>query len=195
MKPLNQVSPSIGFRVPHQYGDRFSCTEALREFISFIRCINFTIQRIVYYASVCVNLKTSHSLPPITLSTSGAVPYWYKLFRYSLDLYGTTPIHTCTGTVPVCLSTLRTERTKLHRNEPHKILGLGSESNGTECAIHAGMWTDGAVPFRYCTDQKPSVWTGYYPLQIGTNPLDISILLLFKQKIIGGDFKWRTQVL
>ena len=72
-----------------------------------------------------------------TLSTSGAVPYRYKLFRYSLDRYGPACVHTCSGTVPIHLSILQTERTKLYRNslfrnEPYKLLGLGSERIGTE---------------------------------------------------------------
>ena len=84
----------------------------------------------------------------ITPSTSGAVPYKYKLFQYSLDRYGTACIHTCSGTVPPHLSTLQTKRTKLYqyslyRDETHKILGLRSEQNGTGYA----MWTGRAVPF------------------------------------------------
>ena len=92
-----------------------------------------------------------------TLSTSGAVPYRYKLFRYSLDRYGPACVHTCSGTVPYHLSTLRTGRTNLYRNslfrnEPYKIL---------EWAMHLLIWTGGAVPFRYRTDPKTLVWTGY----------------------------------
>ena len=71
----------------------------------------------------------------ITLSTSGAVPYQYKLFRYSYDRYGTTCAHTCSRTVPIHLSTLQNERSKLYRNGlfwdvPHKRLGHGAERNG-----------------------------------------------------------------
>ena len=36
-----------------------------------------------------------------TLSSSGAVPYRYKLFQYSLDRCRTACVHTCTGTVPI----------------------------------------------------------------------------------------------
>ena len=42
-----------------------------------------------------------------TLSTSGEVPYWFKLFWYSLDQYGTVFVHTCSGTVPILLSTYK----------------------------------------------------------------------------------------
>ena len=101
---------------------------------------------------VCV-LRSFTSEVIYTLSTTGAVPYRYKLFRYSLDRYGPACAHTCSGTVPIHLSTLRTERTKLYRNslfrnDPFKLLSLGSERNGTEWAIHLQIWTGGAVGYR-----------------------------------------------
>ena len=48
--------------------------------------------------------------------------------------------HTCSGRVPIHLSTLQTERTKLYwnslfRNEPHKLLGLGSDRYGMSDAF------------------------------------------------------------
>ena len=90
-----------------------------------------------------------------TLSTSGAVPYRYTLFRYSLDRYGTACVHTCSGTVWIHLSTSHYKLSypncivSLLWDGPHMILGLGSAQIGTESAIFFQMWTGGAVPYRY----------------------------------------------
>ena len=91
----------------------------------------------------------------ITLSISGSVPYRYKLFRYSLDRYITVCVHIWSGTVPIHLSTLQTERTKLYRNslfrnEPHKILGFGSDRYGMSDAFtDVDRWINTVpVPYR-----------------------------------------------
>ena len=89
-----------------------------------------------------------------TLSISGSIPYRYKLFRCSLDRYITVCVHTCSGTVPIHLSPLQTERTNLHRNSlfrngPHKILGLRSDRYGMSDAFtDVDRWINTvAVPY------------------------------------------------
>ena len=135
--------------------------------LSSSRCITqIYAESSVFQKHSTLKLTPLIHISSITLSTSGAVPYRYKLFRYSLDRYGPACVHTCSGTVLIHLSILWTEQTKLYRNslfrnEPYKLLGFGSERIGTEWAMHLQVWTGGAVPFRYCTDPKTLVWTGY----------------------------------
>ena len=88
---------------------------------------------------------SKHKYSTITLSTSGAVSYRYNLFRYSLDRYGAACVHTCSGTVPLHLSTLQTVRNGTVQNE-RLIFGCGQVEQ---------------YCFRYHTDPKTLVWTGY----------------------------------
>ena len=68
---------------------------------------------------------------------SGTVPVQTVPVQFGSD--ATPCVHTCSGTVPIHLSALQTERCKkglyrnnLFLNEPHKILGLiGTDQYGT----------------------------------------------------------------
>ena len=111
-----------------------------------------------------------------TLSTSGAVPYRYKLFRYSLDRYGTTCVYTCSGTGPIHLSTLQTERTKLYQNslfrsDNYKIYtlsilafldryGTGTVLIHLSTSVNASLIPHDSVPIR--SDPRPSILWGSF---------------------------------
>ena len=103
----------------------------------------------------------------IIQSTSGVVPYRYKLFWYSLHRCRTVYLHTCSGTVPIHLSTLQTERTKLYRNslfwnENHKILSPGTVQM-SDTFTDVDRWR-GTVPIPYqskttCMDRVNRIMT------------------------------------
>ena len=111
------------------------------------------------------NLLTSRKVNtrlarPITLSTSGAVPYRCKLFRYSLDRYGTACVHTCTRTVRIHVPTLQTDSSVCSGTSPTEY--WVSDRNGTvqnERFIY-GCGQVERYRERYRTGPKTLVWTG-----------------------------------